>query len=93
MRGRVLRAEVDVEVADALFARLDIHRAVVISVPPDVAVHQFAPCGRGHGHHFAPFWSPGRIYCAPSQGDMKSNWRYSCTSFTGSYTTRFCASS
>ncbi len=37
-------------------------------------------------HHFAAsfFSSPGRMYSAPSQGDMKSNWRYSCTSFTGS---------
>ncbi len=37
-------------------------------------------------HHFAPspFSSPGSTYCAPSQGDMKSNCRYSCTSDTGS---------
>ena len=56
---RVLRAEVDVEVADFLFARL--------GVVEFGAVHHFA----------ASFSSPGRMYSAPSQGLMKSNWRYS----------------
>ncbi len=58
VRRRVLRAEVDVEVADALFAR----QGVVEAFGP---VHHFASC----------FSSPGRMYCAPSQGDMKSNCR------------------
>ena len=68
MRGRVLRAEVDVEVADLLLARLGVVESL------------------GAVHHFAPsfFSSPGRMYCAPSQGLMKSNCRYSCTSLTGS---------
>ena len=39
MCRRVLRAEVDVEIANALFARLEIDRTVVIAVAPDVAVH------------------------------------------------------
>ena len=68
MRCRVLRAEVDIEVADLLFARLSVIESL------------------GAVHHFAPsfFSSPGRMYSAPSQGLMKSNWRYSCTSCTGS---------
>ncbi len=74
MRGRVLRAEVDVEVADALFAGQRVGRTVVIDIVADIAVHHFAPC----------FSSPGRTYFAPSQGDRKSNWRYSWVRFTGS---------
>ena len=68
VRRRVLRAEVDVEVADLLFARQGVFETF------------------GAVHHFAPsfFSSPGRMYSAPSHGLMKSNWRYSCTSETGS---------
>ena len=65
MRRRMLRPEVDVEVADLLLAGQDVAASSV--------------------HHVAPFFSsPGRMYSAPSQGDMKSNSRYSWVSFTGS---------
>ena len=46
-----------------------------------------AVAGFQPGLHFLAsiaFSSPGRTYFAPSHGDRKSNWRYSCTSFTGS---------
>ena len=74
MRRRVLRAEVNVEVADLLLAAQRVDAAVVILGVKFGAVHHCAPS----------FSSPGRMYSAPSHGDMKSNWRYSCTSFTGS---------
>ena len=52
MRRRVLRAEVQVEIADLLFAGLEIARTVVIAVAADIPVH----------HHLASaFWSPGRM--------------------------------
>ena len=39
MRRRVLGTEIDVEVADLLFADQHIGRAVVIAVGADIAVH------------------------------------------------------
>src|SRR5680860_1520966 len=39
------------------------------------------------------FSSPGMAVSMPSQGLRKSKLRYSCISFTGSYTTRFSSSS
>ncbi len=90
MRRRVLRPEVDVEVADALLARLDVLR----HARPDASAQ---PAGRSAARNWVAaitqtsrlpvsgfFSSPGRMYSAPSQGDMKSKARYSCTSVTGS---------
>ena len=70
--GGVLGAEIDVEIADLLLAGLGVVEAAGVVA---VAVHHFLA---------SPFSSPGSTYFAPSQGDMKSNWRYSCTSETGS---------
>jgi hypothetical protein len=98
VRRRVLRAEVDVEVADLLFdqghleavvAHLleDLGAGVVDRLAIGVGLRAHGFFGGGHGVHHAfssAFSSPGRMYSAPSQGDMKSNWRYSCTRLTGS---------
>src|SRR5579862_2001290 len=50
--------------------------------------HGFLP-----GLPLAALWPSGMMWGAPSQGDMKSKSRNSCTSWTGWYTTRFNSSS
>ena len=43
--------------------------------------------------HIFAFSSPGNTLSIPSQGDRKSKFRNSWFNRTGSFTTRFCASS
>ncbi len=70
MRGRVLRAEIQIERA-ALFGRF-------------VRLYGYGCVRRAHFFASPAFSSPGRMYFAPSQGLRKSNTRNSCTSLTGS---------
>src|SRR5262249_20985510 len=88
VRRRVLRPEIDGEVAQLRFSHAS-----------DLAAR--ARCGWGIADPMPSqppfplpaFSSPGRTYCGPSQGERKSKLRNSCASRTGSYTTRFCSSS
>src|SRR5262249_15187958 len=94
--GGMLRSEIDREIPVLRRLRGRARRRAPhvhspVSHPPPLLKPSFA-CSQPFGAAFA-FSSPGRSYCAPSQGLRKSKLLNSCGSFTGSYTTRFCSSS
>ncbi|EKD61965.1 MAG: hypothetical protein ACD_54C00003G0001 [uncultured bacterium] len=60
MRCRVLRAEVDVEIADALLAGQRVSRAVIIGVHANIAVHD-QPLMLSSHHPAGCTWHPPTV--------------------------------